>query len=258
MGHLWCDILDLDSHLLKNTPFSLQLEKSSSPTRYIDAEPIEGTIISYDFFIDDMYILVDMALPSAELSSTIERRLETSPARYNFEHLSLKKFIVPQANYTYNFSRVWSGVLPRRFAFSFQAQLVYQGSYFLDSTKLSLDNIKSLNLKVNERDLISVDLHNSMVPNFERMIQFLQTGAEANVSIMSYKFSAGYICVDLNTLCQNNESCISEIHPSGTLSLELEFEKVTPTAWMCFMYSFCDGSLEVTKDRNANIRTVIA
>ena len=50
LGHLQCDIADMTSYLLKNTPFSIQLEKSS-PKCHIDASTTDQ---EYAFFIDDI------------------------------------------------------------------------------------------------------------------------------------------------------------------------------------------------------------
>ena len=253
MGKLWCDILDIDSFLLKNTPLSIQLKKSNSKFHIDAIDPSK----QYDFVIDKMYLLVDMVLPDPNLSSTIERKLTETPAKYNFEHLSLKRFNVPKDTTTHNLTRIWSGTLPRRFAFSIISEEAYTGNYALSTMNLPLTNVKSLNLKVNERDLINIDLNDHMI-SYHRLLQFLQVGGSSCVSYNAFKYSLGFLCVDLNTLCQNNESCITEVHPSGTLSLVIEFAKPTSNSLLCMMFAFTDATLTINSDKEADIHTVLA
>ena len=56
-----------------------------------------------------------------------------------------------------------------------------------------------------------------------------------------------FLCMDLNTLCQKNEFCITDIHPSGTLCMEIAFEEVTMSPMVIIMYAFNTAYLLWTK-----------
>lgn len=251
MSNPWCDILNIDSYLLKNTPLSIQLHRSDAKF-YIEAADASK---KYTFNIEKIRLYLDTILPNPSLTQAIEHRLMKTPAKYHFDHLSIKKFSIPRNMHSYSISRAWTGELPRRFALAWIPQKCYMGEMLLDPLKMEIDNIKSVILKVNERDLMKMDPADSMIPSYERMIQFLQVGHHSVVSIDVYKTSAGFLCADLNSLCQNDSSCITEVHPSGTLSIELEFSEETDDAMLLFLFSYTPGTLTVNKERDVIIDT---
>ena len=64
MGRLWCDILDINSFLLKHPPFSIQFKKALSP---FYSKGVSG-IKPYKLIIDKIQLLVDMVLLNPNVS----------------------------------------------------------------------------------------------------------------------------------------------------------------------------------------------
>ena len=62
MGHWWCDIIAIDSFLLKFTPFSIQLEMAN-PSFDIETT----TSRNYNFVINKIQFILDMVLPTPML-----------------------------------------------------------------------------------------------------------------------------------------------------------------------------------------------
>ena len=254
-GPLFADLLDMNSFLPKNVPVSIQMEKNKI-TRYMEATITEGR--EFDFFISDISIYVDLVLPPQALSQSIEDTLATKNGIYRFNHLDVKKFVIPQNITSINIPRIWQGTLPRRFAFAFLPQLSYDGNYAKDSTKLVIDIIKNVTLKVNERQLLEIDVKsdNNMLC-YNNLLQFLQTGEKTLIDLNIFQCSLGYIAIDLNTLCQKNDSCITEIHPQGTMNVEIEFSKTITEPYVMFLFSFTDANVAIDRYKNALITTSI-
>ena len=252
MGNLECGLVNMNSFLLKNTPFSIELEKSDS-SFIIDTTQAN----KYDFFIQEIALFCDMILPNPDLTAAIEEGLHSRPAIYKFEHLSLKKFVIPKSVTSYTINRLWNGDLGRRFCFALISQIAYQGSDHMDPMMLPLSNIRSINLKVNERQLMNIDLTDGNLSAYLRFIQFTQTDGESLISKSTFDYSQGYIVLDLNTLCNEKEMCISEIHPQGTLSCDIEFIDETRETCVLLMYTFNEGSLQIDGNRNAMVSITV-
>ena len=50
--------------------------------------------------------------------------------------------------------------------------------------------------------------------------------------------------------CQSNESCIREVHLSGTVSMEIAFEHSTLNPMVMIMYTFNTAYMYLTIDKN--------
>ena len=251
MGKVLTDILDIDSFLLKNTPLTIQFEKSDADFYVCSGEDE----IKYKFVIKDIEIHVETIKPHPQLTDALESHIKTNEAVYNFDHLILKKFHIPNNVFSYNISRLWSGKLPRRFAFSTISQDAYLGVMNEDPMKLSLTNIKKVKLKVNQKDLETIDLEDTSYLCYHKMLQFVQSGDQSFITKGLYDKSLTFICFDLNTFCDNNTSCVNELSPSGTLSMEITFKKNNPKPLILFMYAFNDAQLNVDNERKCTITT---
>ena len=165
----------------------------------------------------------------------------------------LKKFNVPDNVYSYNINRVWSGKLPRRFAFTTVSQSSYQGNQTEDPMEFHLSNINKIKLRVNEIELESVDVTPSSYISYHRMLQFLQAGEETFITKGVFDNSLTFLCFDLDVLCDNNMSCVNELVPSGCLSLEIKFESNNDTPLILMMFAFSDAHMKIDSNRKCTI-----
>ena len=251
MGKIFADILNIDSYLLKNTPLTLQLVKSHADF-YSCAE---DDAKDYNFVIHEINLSITTIMPNMKLSLALEKQMQTTDAIYNFDHLILKKFYIPDNTYSYDIKRLWSGKLPRRFAFSTITQRSYQGSKGDDPMKFHLSNIKKITLKVNEIDIEAINLEEASFLSYHKMLQFLQSGDQTFITKGIYEHSLTFLCFDLNVLCDNNMSCVNELVPSGTLSIEISFKSSTPDPLILLMFSFNDAHLQIDNKRKCTITT---
>ena len=251
MGKVLTDILDIDSFLLKNTPLTIQFEKSDADF-YVCSSDDEN---EYKFVIKDIELHVQTIKPNPQLTEAIESHIKSNDAIYNFDHLILKKFHIPDNVFNYNINRLWTGKLPRRFAFSTISQDTYQGVMYDDPMKLSLANIKKIKLKVNQKDLETIELENLSYLCYSKMLDFLQAGEHSFVTKGLFDKSLTFICFDLNMLCDNNSACVNELSPSGTLSMEISFKKNNDTPLILFMYAFNAAQLTIDNKRHCTIIT---
>ena len=251
MGKIFADILNIDSYMIKNTPLSLQMVKSHSDF-YTCAE---NNTKKYNFVIKEITIHINTIKPNFMLSTALEKQMTTTSAVYNFDHLTLKKFHIPDNVYSYNINRLWSGRLPRRFAFTTVSQKSYQGHKSEDPMEFHLSNITKLKLKVNEIDIETVDLQKASYISYHKMLQFLQSGEQSFITKGIFDHSLTFLCFDLNVLCDNNMSCVNELVPSGTLSVEITFNTSTENPLILLMFSFNDAQLRIDNKRNCVIST---
>ena len=251
MGKIYADILSIDSFLLKNTPLSLQLVKAHQ-NFYTCAEDESK---DYNFVIKQIEIHIDRIHPNPKLTDALEMTLKNTDAIYNFDHLILKKFHIPDNVYNYNLNRLWSGKLPRRFAFSTVSQNSYQGSKAEEPMELLMTNISKFKLKVNEIDLETIDLKQPSYVSYHKMLQFLQAGDHTFITKGIFDKSLTFLCFDLNVLCANNMSCINELAPSGCLSVEITFKTNNVHPLILMMYAFNDAELRIDSKRKCTITT---
>ena len=249
MGKIFADILNIDSFMLKNTPLTLQLAKSQSDFYTCAQDETK----KFKFVITEIDLHIDSLRPNPKLSEALEKQLKTTDATYNFDHLILKKFNVPDNVYSYNLNRVWSGKLPRRFAFTTVSQSSYQGQKSEDPMEFHMSNISKLKLRVNGIDLETVDVKSTSYISYHRMLQFLQSGEETFITKGIFDHSLTFLCFDLNVLCDNNMSCVNELVPSGCLSLEIKFESNNDTPLLLLMFAFNDAQMRIDSKRNCTI-----
>ena len=249
MGKMFTDILNIDSYLLKNTPLSIQLTKAPADF-YVCAK---DETKSYNFVIKDIQLHVDMIKPNPKLSDVIETQMKTSDAVYSFDHLTLKKFNVPDNVFTHIINRVWSGVIPRRFAFALISEEAYQGRTTIDPMSFDSSALEKITLKINGSYFENLSMKDGIHAPYLKMLQFLQTGDESFINSGIFDKSLKLFCFDLNVMCDNEQSCANEITPSGTLSVELSFKKATEKPFILFMYSFNEGKIQIDNKRIASI-----
>ena len=74
----------------------------------------------------------------------------------------------------------------------------------------------------------------------------------ATHSVLLLEISLAFRCMDLNTLCQKNESYMTEVHLSSPSSMEIAFDEATSPMVM-IMYAFNTAYSTINKNRDATI-----
>ena len=248
IGHLNCDIFQINSYLINHVPISIQLQKAK-PDFYIQTTHAK----SYNFVIDDIKIVFDCININPRLSETIHQYIKTKPAVYSFEHLRIKKFNIPTNSNSYTIPRIWDGNLPRRLVFAFINQDVYRGTKTSDPTDLITGKLKYLNLYVNEQLLFRINVSGYTVTSIQRLFEFMQVQYDCFIDQRVFKHSLPLQCLDLNKLCNQNNVCINEISGSGSLHCELEFEESTSESLILMLFTFTTAHLSITENREAAI-----
>lgn len=250
MGELFSDIFRIDGFLPHKTPITITLTKNR-PEFFLQSENSNETN-SYDFIIEDIELHLDIAKVDPYLSSALNSQLEKREASYPIEQLSIKKFDVNSGSYSTNISKIWNGKLPRRFAFALISQKAYAGSYGTDPLSFESGNLKTIKLSINKKEFLSIDVENNSFANFYRLLQFLQVGHLSVVTPSVFNHSLPVYCIDLNTLCQKSESCITELSPSGLLDCELTFKQAPSSNLHLLLFAYTTSEITVNSRRIVN------
>jgi hypothetical protein len=251
MGHLHVDLFQMNSFWPRNTPLSITLYKKS-PEFYFERETANKK--KYNFIIENIELHLDALKVDPSLSEVLNKQLEVKPGQYSFEHLAFKKFDLGYGSSNVNVSSLWTGKLPRRFCLAMIPQSAYKGTYETDPLKFTMNGVSSISLQINAQEFMKINGKEKPFPLYYRLLQFLQVGSLSTISPQTYVYSFPVFCVDLNTLCQKNQSCITEISPSGTLSAEIEFDTPLTTSHLLVFFAYTNSDLFINHDRLIQLR----
>jgi hypothetical protein len=254
MGKPFVDILNLKSFWPKNTPISITFYKNS-PEFYLQKKSANNK--HYKFAIQNIELHMDSLKIDPALSQSLGRQIELTPAQYSYEHLTCKKFQVASGNYSITISKLWNGVLPRRFCVGLIPQNAYKGDYIKDPLKFTRAGLSSLKFKINTQEFLSISGKDKEMLSYYRFLQFLQVAKKCCAGQTAYNHSLPLFCVDMNIMCQRNESCINEVSMSGVLSLEIEYESPPPDPHLLLFYAYTSDYLTINSKQEVTVKQSI-
>jgi hypothetical protein len=250
MGRPFIDIFHLKSFWPRNTPISVTFFKSR-PEFHLLKEASNNR--EYKFAIQDVELHLDSLKIDPALSQSLSRQIELTPAQYEYEHLSCKKFQVSAGNYSITISKLWNGVLPRRFCVGLIAQESYKGDYAEEALKFTKAGLSSLKFKINTQEFLSISGKDKEMPSYYRFLQFLQVGKKSCINQATYDYSMPLFCVDMNIMCQRNESCINEVSISGILSVEIDYETPPADPHLLLFYAYTSDHLTINSKQEVSV-----
>ena len=249
IGKLHSDLFKCDRLLLNFVDIRMKLTRSK------DDFSLLGDKNEYIIIIEDATLFMRKAIISPAVTLAHTNALLESPAKYPTRKSVVKAINITGSVLTHTISNIHNGELPKRIIFGMVDCDAYNGNIKKNPFNFKHNGLTSLEMRNGSNNLygqpLKFDFSNN---NYMQAYRTLFTGMESFNNIdndITYSdFSEGNALFVFN---YEQDKCRGEhlnIKETGTLNLELNFEKLTdPAGFMAIFYLEFDYMVEITKDR---------
>lgn len=250
-GHLHCDIFNQNKFLINGVEMKVKLSRTKRPF-YMMCVSTHA-----DIKIIDANLYVRKAKINPSILIAHHRALSVATVKYPITRVEIKTFSVGKDLKSKSIDNLYLGQLPKRVVVGFVDNDAMNGISTKDPFKFEHFNHNFLSLYVDSIQIPTVPL----TPDFSNNLYmrsyhtlFSGTGIHFDddgngISYENYKNGNALSVFDLTADLSSHQSHWSIIK-SGTLRLEVRFEKVLENAISIVVFSEFDNLVEIDKNRN--------
>ena len=250
-GKIHSDVFNINRALLSQVDVMLSLVKNS-PKFFLLSEN-ETTGPGFKVVIESAYLLVRRLSVSPSVMMGHTMALQKTNAKYPIKRVIVKEFIKHVSSLKFTENNLHNGIMPNRVLVglleSDQAQGLYAKNPYkfqhfsatsidLTAASLSLPYTKPLEFNYDKNNY--VEAYNTLFSNLK--------GINTNITYEGFKGGSTLYAFDLTPdLCNDTHYSIMK---SGTLSLDVKFDKVINNSVTAIVYMEFDNMIEIDDKRN--------
>ena len=214
---------------------------------------------NYQYKIISMKMLIRRVRPTASTKLTIEKQLQSRPARYPITHSYCKPMFIPEKTVNISFSDIWTGSnVPKFCLLALMRQSDFNGNYETSPFYFSPNKMKSMSISFGGFTYPSLEFK----PDFKANGQWLRSYYSLmlnsfkldSANMVTYDLFATYFTLWIIDLGQFSLAATDHVTAKNELSarLDINFEdsaSTTAPALVCLMYAENDQEIQIDKNR---------
>lgn len=248
-GNLHCDLFNQDKYLINGVEMNIKLVKSADEFHLMGGK---GKLKILDA---TLYVRKIKINPSILIAHA--RALSTASAKYPITRVDIKAITLPKDVQSKSLDNIYLGQMPKRCIIGFVPSKAFNGDIKLNPFNFTHFNYNFLSLYMDSVQIPSKPLTPNYTKNlYTRAYHTLFSGSGIHFSdhgnsISLEEYPNGYCLAvfDLTPDLSSHEAHWNIIR-SGSLRLEIRFEKPLPETITAIIFSEFDNIIEIDKNRN--------
>lgn len=249
-GKLHCDMFNTNKLLLNNVSVRVELTRND-PKFVIKGEAAQCE--PYNFTFTEAYLMMRRVEISPSVMLAHAMALEKTTAKYPIKRVFVNYHHVTPSTNKAIISNIHHGIVPNRILFFFLANNSHYGAFDTNQFNYKHLDISRFKLTVGNKcypyaEPLELDFDkNSYAQAYSLIFKNIRE-APNDISYSDYKNGNTVFAFDLTPdLCSEDHYSLLK---DGSIDLEIDFNKPTTNALVCYTYSEFDNIVEITKERN--------
>lgn len=254
LGPTFIDFFQTDGFLPPATPLQIVYRKNYD-TSLVIRNIANSRDLRPTFEIDSIGLMIPCMTINPTLAPHIESLTDKAPARFQFDSIDIRQFIVEKGLKRKTFSRVYNGKIPQKILVGLYPENSLTGDYETPALRTANENITQLKLYLNGT---LIREHNTEFDQglytrsyLDLLSWFKAFDGDFLISHENYFKGYRFLAFDLLDNC-SNDSC-ADLLKSGFVDLEITIAKGAASSWTMLVYAISPDCLDLDKQKSARL-----